>query len=99
MKKPQNKGISILGIIFVCFILILVLSYFHISVKSIINNPTTKENINYVIKGSKYVWNNYLKKPTTYARKSFIKSIKYIQSVNLANVDTNASTPKAKSSK
>ena len=64
--ESQNKGMSILGIIFLGFILILVLSYFSISIKSVVESPTGQENINYVSGTSKSIWEKYLKDPADY---------------------------------
>ncbi|MDP1760244.1 MAG: hypothetical protein Q8L01_02220 [Candidatus Woesebacteria bacterium] len=68
MKNFKNKkrGISILGILILIFILILVLSYFKISVKEVVESPTGQENINYVKDNTKTVWDRYLKDPATY---------------------------------
>lgn len=62
MKKG---GMSILGILFLCLILILVLSYFNISIKSVVESPTTQNNVKYVGGASESVWDKYLKKPLT----------------------------------
>jgi len=62
----QQKGISILGILFLGFILILVLSYFNISIKAVVESPTGQENVNYVQKGAQSFWNKYLAKPVEY---------------------------------
>ena len=68
MKKLKEfkKGISIIGILFLGFILILVLSYFNISVKSVVQSPTGQENLNYVGGGTKDLWDTYLKNPASY---------------------------------
>jgi len=67
MRNFNKKGgISILGILVLGFILILVLSYFHISIKTVVESPTGQENINYVGGTSKNLWNDYLEKPVSY---------------------------------
>ena len=60
------KGISIIGVLFLGFILILVLSYFKISVKSIVESPEAQENIEYVGRGTRNLWNDYLQEPASY---------------------------------
>lgn len=65
-KTRKNGGISILGILFLTVILILVLSYFNISLKAVVENPNTQNNINYVGGTGKSLWNDYLKKPVSY---------------------------------
>ena len=66
--KNYNKqaGISILGIIFLSVLIILVLSYFNISIKSVVNSPTGQENVNYVGEGTKSLWTTYLAGPASY---------------------------------
>ncbi|MCM2339172.1 MAG: hypothetical protein NDI62_01820 [Burkholderiales bacterium] len=64
--KKENKGISLIGILILCFILILVLSYFNISVKKVVESPVAQENITYVGGGSVSFWNKYLKQPASY---------------------------------
>lgn len=67
MKKfNDNKGISILGILFFGFILLLILSYFNVSVKSVVESPTGQENINYVKGETKSFWDKYLAEPARY---------------------------------
>jgi hypothetical protein len=43
-----------------------VLSYFHISIKAVVESPTGQENINYVRVTSKNLWNDYLAQPASY---------------------------------
>ena len=62
----QNRGLSILGIIILGFILILVLSYFKINVKSVVESPDGQSNINYVKGTSMTIWQAYLQKPAAY---------------------------------
>ena len=72
MKKG---GISILGILFLGVILIIVLSYFNVSIKSVAENPTTKENVNYIKGSSKNLWTDYLEKPVSYMWNDVFKKI------------------------
>ncbi|OGI85892.1 hypothetical protein A3A01_01140 [Candidatus Nomurabacteria bacterium RIFCSPLOWO2_01_FULL_39_17] len=62
----QRGGISILGILFLGFTIILVLSYFNIGIKVVIENPTTQDNIHYVGGAGKSLWNDYFKQPILY---------------------------------
>ena len=62
----NKRGMSLLKMVIIGFILILVLGYFGISIKTVIENPTNTENIGYVKGSALVVWNNYLKKPLTY---------------------------------
>ena len=62
----RNKGISILGILFFGIILILVLSYFGISIRAVVESPEAQDNIEYVEGGTRSLWNDYLKEPAEY---------------------------------
>lgn len=68
MRKSENKqkGMSILGILLLSVVVILVLSYFRISIKSVVESPTGQENINYVGGASKSLWTAYLAEPVSY---------------------------------
>ncbi len=66
LKSSQSGGISILGVIFWGFILILILSYFSISIRGVVESPTGQENLNYVGGTTKSVWDKYLKDPASY---------------------------------
>ena len=62
----KKGGISILGILILAVILILVLGYFNISVRSVVENPTSQDNLNYVKGGTESVWDKYLAEPAHY---------------------------------
>jgi hypothetical protein len=62
----KKGGISILGIIVLGIIIILILSYFHISIKTVVESPTGQENINYISGGTENLWTAYLEKPASY---------------------------------
>lgn len=64
--KNKQKGISILGVLLLGVILILVLSYFNISIKSVVESPTAEENIEYVRGGTRSIWIDYLREPANY---------------------------------
>ncbi len=68
MAKSKNKakGISILGVLLLGVIIILVLSYFDISIKAVVESPAGQENIDYVKGGTKSLWTEYLREPATY---------------------------------
>ena len=54
---------SILGVIVFAVIVIMVLSYFKISIKSLVESPSGQENINFVREGVVNFWDDYLKGP------------------------------------
>lgn len=61
-----QRGLSILGVILMGVLIILVLSYFKVSIKSVVESPTGQENINYVQGGTESLWNAYFAKPAAY---------------------------------
>jgi len=81
-KTKEKGGISLVGILILGFILILVLSYYKISIKSVVESPTAKENINYVGGTSKNLWNDYLKKPADYFWNKVVKDLLWKSFVN-----------------
>jgi len=90
MKKG---GISILGILLLGVIIILVLSYFGISLKSFVESPVVDENMSYVGGVLKTVWNDYLKKPATFIwEKLIVKSFESLR--NSEAIDINKLAPK-----
>lgn len=68
MAKILNKkgGISILGLLILGIIAVLILSYYKISIKAVVESPTGQSNINYVTDNTKTFWDKYLKDPATY---------------------------------
>ena len=66
-NKNEKRGlISILGMLVIAVIVILVLSYFNISLRAVVGSPVAQDNINYVGGASKTVWDKYLKDPAHY---------------------------------
>jgi len=62
----KNRGISLIGILILGFILILVLSYLKIDIKTVVESPEGKSNLTYVKVTSQTIWEAYLKKPVAY---------------------------------
>ena|SRR3989344_3940128 len=99
MTKYKKGGISIVGILLLGFILILVLSYFKISIKSVVESPEGQENISYVGGGTRNLWNDYLKKPASYLWndvfvdifwQSFINNMESIRDGKATDYETSA---------
>jgi hypothetical protein len=61
-----QRGLSILGVIILGVVIILVLSFFKISIKSVVESPTGQENINYVGEETKSLWAAYFAEPVAY---------------------------------
>lgn len=73
-KGPAgNKGL--IRIIIIIIIALLILGYFNINLRNIVNAPTTQDNISYIATSTVFVWNNYLKAPATYVWGIFINLI------------------------
>src|ERR1017187_4120021 len=71
----KQRGLSILGIIFLSVIIILVLSYFNISIRSTVDSSTAQENLNYVGGGTVSLWNKYLEQPASYVWNNIVVNI------------------------
>ncbi len=81
-KINQNKGISILGILILGIVVVIILSYLKISVKTIIKSPEGQGNISYVTNTSKTIgkalWDNYLQDPVKRLENMVFDQIKSI---------------------
>ncbi len=64
--RNKNKGLSVIGILLLIAVAILVLSYFNISIKGVVESPTGKENIHYVKGTTQTFWNKYIAGPAHY---------------------------------
>ncbi len=65
-QGKSNRGISILGILVLGAALILVLSYFDIRLRSVVESESSQENFGYVKGEATSVWDKYLKGPANY---------------------------------
>ncbi len=61
-----NSGLSILGMIFLGLIIILILSYFNISIRTVVESPEAQDNLDYVGGETISLWDQYFKGPATY---------------------------------
>ncbi len=64
-KRNASRGGLLRTVIFIIIIL-LVLSYFGLNIRAIVNSPAGQENFTYVQEIMINVWQNYLKKPVIY---------------------------------
>ncbi len=71
-KKDKKGGISILGLLVLGIVIVLIFSYFKINVKTVLQSPDGKNNVNYVTEAGKNIWDNYLREPTTYLWNNFV---------------------------
>lgn len=68
----RNKQQGLINWIILIVIALIILGYYGIDVRKIIEKPETQENISYVTKKVIYAWENYLKAPTKYIGKDII---------------------------
>lgn len=61
--------------ILIIIIALIVLGYFGIDVREVIESPATQNNLNYAERIVSNVWHNYLKEPATYLWGIFVKYI------------------------
>ncbi len=98
----QSNQKGFIKIIILIIVGLLILSYFGISLRSVINSPVTQDNISYTTTGTVSFWNAYLKQPATYLwNQVFInliwdpamESIKNIGHNKINGTSTATSTP------
>lgn len=74
-------------------IALLILGYFGINLRSVVNSPTTQDNFSYVWNNVVDVWNNYLKVPATYLWGIFVNLIWSPAINNIQHINTASTTP------
>ncbi|MEK7575726.1 MAG: hypothetical protein AAB491_01400 [Patescibacteria group bacterium] len=74
----NNEGI--IHLILLAIIIIIILSYLGISIKSVIEGKTFKDNFDYVWEKVKYAWDNYLGGPIKYLWDIFINILHKLKS-------------------
>ncbi|MFA6432381.1 MAG: hypothetical protein WCV82_00985 [Candidatus Paceibacterota bacterium] len=75
MKNRPAGDRGLIKIILIIIIGLLVLSYFGINLRQLVNTPTNKDNVSYVASTTITVWDSYLKVPASYAWRIFIDLI------------------------
>ena len=68
------------------FIALVVLGYYGISVRQVVQKPTTQDNINYVWTGAVSVWDDYLRVPASYLWNIFVNLIWVPAIINLESI-------------
>jgi hypothetical protein len=61
-----NKQSGLVRLVLIIIVAILILSYFGIDLKGVVEAPGTQKNISYVTYWVTYVWTTYLEKPYNY---------------------------------
>lgn len=95
MKIKRMSGErGFLRLIIIIIVALLVISYFGINIRQVVESPTTKDNFAYTATTTVSVWNNYLKTPVTYVwDKIFVELIWKPAIANLGNQVMGTSTP------
>lgn len=73
-KRNSNRGGLLRAVVFIIIVL-LILSYFGLNIRTIVNSPAGQENFTYVQEVMINVWNNYLKGPATYLWKDIFLNL------------------------
>ena len=63
-RIPRNRGL--IGWIVIIVVVLLILSYYGFSLRTLVQSPTTQDNFGYVATTSVSVWDKYLKQPANY---------------------------------
>ncbi len=88
-----------MGVIILGVLIVLILSYFNINLRAVVENPNTQDNLHYVGGATVNLWNRYLKKPTLYIWqdvfldifwKSFINNMERIRDGQPTDIDNAA---------
>lgn len=82
MRHTSDRGL--VGIVVIIVVAILALSYFNIDLKTVIEKPETKNNVEYATQTSVSVWNKYLAQPATYVWNTIV--VEYIWKSFIANM-------------
>lgn len=78
--RHKNRGF--LEAIVIIVIALLIISYFNINLRSLVQNPTTQQNASYVETSSVSIWNTYLEKPATYVWNTVIVGLLWNSALN-----------------
>ncbi|MDE2038072.1 MAG: hypothetical protein KGI69_02505 [Patescibacteria group bacterium] len=76
MKKIAPAGErGLVKLVVMIVIALLVLSYFGINLRRLVDSPTNQDNVAYIASSTAGVWNGYLKQPATFAWGIFVSYI------------------------
>ena len=70
-----NKQGGLIKAILVIVIILLILAYFGLNLRSIVSSPTFQDNWSFLWNGIATIWDNYLKAPATYLWNIFVNYI------------------------
>ena len=72
VNKNKKAGISILGLLVLAVLVILTLSYFHLSIKIVPDNSPGPDNLQHLMEVAKNLYISFLEKPLLYIWNNFI---------------------------
>ena len=84
INENKKSGISIIGILLLGIILIIVLSYFNVSLKAVVESPNVQNNFGYIGSAGRSLWNDYLAKPLSDIKNSAV--VKYFWNSFISNM-------------
>lgn len=70
-----NQQGGLIKAILIVIIVLLILAYFGLNLRSIVNSPTFQDNWNFLWNGIVHIWNAYLKAPAGYLWDIFVNYI------------------------
>ena len=99
MKNYRAGDRGLIKMILIIVGALLILSYFGINLRNLVNAPTTQDNVSYVASTTVNVWDQYLRVPAAYAWGIFVdliwtpalhnlEAIKDSQPTNINNIAT-----------
>ena len=71
----MNRKGGLIRLLILIFIALIVLGYYGVSVRNVVQSPTSQDNLSYVWTGATSVWDNYLQVPATYLWNIFVNVI------------------------
>jgi hypothetical protein len=97
----NEQGISILGIFFLGVLVILALSFYHISIQSVAESPEAQGNFNYVAHVAQSLWHDYFERSATFIWReiwvkifwnSFVNNMERLRDGKPTDIQTNSPT-------
>ncbi len=73
MIMNQNRGL--IRLLILLFLALIILGYYGVSVRDVVQNPTSQDNISYISTGAVSVWDKYLKAHATYLWNIYVNDI------------------------
>ena len=71
----MNGNRGLIRELLLLFLALIIFGYYGISVREVVQSPTSQDNISYVSTGATSVWDNYLKLPASYLWNIYVDDI------------------------